>query len=138
MHKLKMNSKWPTAEEFVALRVKAGMTPRDMEGAKIGLLNSNYMVTVRDGDLLVGMGRIIGDGATTFQITDMVVHPNYQGKGLGKKMMGELISWLEENATPNAYVSLIADGDAKYLYKQFGFEDVVPYSIGMQRFIKRG
>ena len=137
MDNLIMNFELPTAEEFVNLRLLAGMATRDIEGAKIGLANSNYMVTFRDDDLLVGMGRIIGDGMTTFQITDMAVHPSYQGKGLGRAMMAELMEWLEENATPHSYVSLVADGDAKFLYEKFGFEMTTPYSVGMQKFIKK-
>ena len=138
MNNLKMNFELPTAEEFVNLRLLAGLSARDIRGVKIGLVNSNYMVTFRDGDLLVGMGRIIGDGMTTFQIADMAVHPNYQGKGLGRAIMAELMKWLEENATPNSYVSLIADGDAKFLYEKFGFEVTILYSIGMHTFIMKG
>ena len=127
----------PTAEEFVELRLKAGMSPRDIGGARKGLFNSNFMVIYRDGGKLIGMGRIIGDGATTFQIADMAVDPAYQGQGLGKSMMGELVKWLEVNASPGSYVSLIADGDASYLYEKFGFVPSLPLSQGMHRFINK-
>ena len=127
----------PTAEEFVNLRLLAGMSARDIAGVKIGLMNSYHVVIFRDGDLLIGMGRIIGDGMTTFQIADMAVHPDYQGKGLGKSIMAELVKWLEENASPHSYVSLIADGNAKLLYEKFGFESTTPHSIGMQRYINK-
>jgi len=38
---------------------------------------------------------------------------------------------LNSEAPEGAYVSLIADGDARHLYAQFGFEPVMPASIGM-------
>ncbi|MCL1990596.1 MAG: GNAT family N-acetyltransferase [Defluviitaleaceae bacterium] len=131
-----MNFELPTAEAFVELRLLAGMSARNIQGVQKGLAHSNYMVTVRDGELLVGMGRIIGDGATTFQIVDVVVHPNYQGKGIGKKIMTALMKWLEAHATPQSYVSLIADGDAKFLYEKFGFKLTTPKSIGMHQLMK--
>jgi len=137
MNNLKINVELPTAEEFVNLRLLAGMSVRDVEGVKGGLVNSNHMVTVRAGDLLVGMGRVIGDGMTTFQIADMAVHPKYQGKGIGKMIMSQLMNWLEEHATPHSYVSLVADGDAKFLYEKFGFEMTAPFSLGMYRYIKK-
>ena len=135
MNKIKMSLNLPTGEEFVNLRLLAGMSIRDSYGATIGLKNSNYVVTFIDEDLLVGMGRIIGDGMTTFQIVDVVVHPNYQGKGLGKAIMTQLINWLSENATPNSYVSLISDGKANFLYEKFGFKETMPNSMGMHMFI---
>ena len=135
MNNFKKSFELPTAEEFVNLRLLAGMSVRDIAGVKIGLKNSNHVVVIRDGDLLIGMGRIIGDGMTTFQIADMAVHPDYQGKGLGKSIMTELVKWLEENASPHSYVSLIADGNARLLYEKFGFEPTTPHSIGMHRFL---
>ena len=138
MTNLKMSFELPTAEEFVNLRLLAGMSARDIDGIKVGLINSNHMVVFRDGNLLVGMGRIIGDGMTTFQISDMVVHPEYQGKGLGKAIMTDLMKWLDANTSPYSYVSLVADSEAKFLYEKFGFEDTMPHSIGMQRFMNKG
>lgn len=136
MNGIEMSFDLPTAKEFVDLRVLAGMTARSVEGARQGLPHSNCMVTLRKDKLLIGMGRIIGDGATTFQIADIVVHPDHQGKGLGKTIMTELMKWLEENASPQSYVSLLADGDAKFLYEAFGFVESAPYTVGMQQFLE--
>ena len=77
------------------------------------------------------MGRIIGDGGTAFQIVDIAVEPEHQGQGLGKLIMTALVDHLRANAPASAYVSLIADGDARHLYAKFGFEPVMPASIGM-------
>ena len=134
---MKLSNGCPAAKEYVELRQLAKMSQRDVEGVKVGLAHSNYIVTCRDQNMLVGMGRIIGDKATTFQIVDVVVHPDYQGKGLGKAIMQELMRYLEEHASDGAFVSLIADGDAKYLYEKFGFALCSPNSLGMYRFMKR-
>jgi GNAT superfamily N-acetyltransferase len=60
------------------------------------------------------MGRVIGDGGTAFQIVDVCVNPAHQGRGLGSRIMAALIEELERRAPATAYVSLIADGPARF------------------------
>jgi ribosomal protein S18 acetylase RimI-like enzyme len=86
---------------------------------------------------LIGFGRIIGDGGTVFQVTDVVVLPEYQGKGLGKRIMTELTDYIKEHAPKYSYVSLIADGPADKLYEKYGFKDVKEHaSKGMYLWLK--
>jgi GNAT superfamily N-acetyltransferase len=78
------------------------------------------------------MGRVIGDGGTAFQVTDIAVLPEHRGQGLGKRIVAALVDWLRANAPKSAYVSLIADGPAKDLYAQYGFKPTTEHgSIGM-------
>lgn len=121
----------PAVEDYLRLRVVAGLSPKTHEGASLGLPNSWFAVTVLLEGKAIGMGRIIGDGGTAFQIVDIAVEPAHQGKGLGKRIMAALMGKLHRDAPQGAYVSLIADGDAKHLYAKYGFEPVMPASIGM-------
>ncbi|MGX7195334.1 GNAT family N-acetyltransferase [Enterococcus olivae] len=121
----------PSVEEYLQLRQVAGLSARDEAYVEQALENSIYGVYLREGDQLVGMGRIIGDGGTAFQIVDIAVHPAHQGQGFGKVIMEELQTYIEQSIPKKAYISLIADGKAKYLYKQFGFVETAPDSIGM-------
>jgi ribosomal protein S18 acetylase RimI-like enzyme len=121
----------PSVADYRRLRAVTGLSPKTQEAAEAGLPNSWFAVTVRCAGRTVGMGRVIGDGGTAFQITDIAVEPEHQGKGLGKQIMAALMAHLYANAPASAYVSLIADGDAKHLYAQFGFAPVMPASIGM-------
>lgn len=121
----------PAAADYMRLRAAAGMSARSLEGAEIGLPNSWFAVTIRHEDRAVGMGRIIGDGGTAFQIVDIVVEPAHQKRGLGKRIMTALMDRLHATAPANAYVSLIADGDAQHLYAKYGFAPTAPESIGM-------
>lgn len=121
----------PAVDDYLRLRVAAGLSPKTREGACIGLPNSWFAVTVLFEGEAIGMGRVIGDGGTAFQIVDIAVEPEHQGKGLGKQIMAALMDKLHSDAPAGAYVSLIADGDARHLYAKYGFEPVMPASIGM-------
>lgn len=127
----------PDIEDYLRLRVQAGLSPKTHEGASIGLPNSWFGVTVFFEDRAIGMGRVIGDGGTAFQIVDIAVEPTHQGKGLGKRIMTALMEKLHSDAPMGAYVSLIADGDARHLYAKYGFEPVMPASIGMATRVTR-
>ncbi|MFD1647415.1 GNAT family N-acetyltransferase [Haloarchaeobius litoreus] len=128
----------PTPERFVELRDAAGMAHRTVEAAREGVPNSHYAVTVvarEDGDAtVVGMGRIVGDGGTVFQLTDIVVHPDHQGQGLGTEITDALVTHLRETAPESAYVNLMADVEG--FYEHWGFEPTAPDSRGM--FIRIG
>jgi len=80
----------------------------------------------------VGMGRIIGDNGTVFTVVDIAVAPALQGRGLGKRILAALDAWLQANVPESAYVTLVADGDAKYLYAKFGFAESAPYAVNME------
>lgn len=121
----------PSVEDYLRLRLVSGLSPKTVESATIGLPNSWFGVTVFSNDRAIGMGRIIGDGGNFFQICDIAVEPEHQGKGLGKRIMTALMERLNSRAPVGAYVSLIADGDAKHLYAQYGFAEVTPKSVGM-------
>ena len=121
----------PAIDTYQLLRVAAGMSAKSTEAAAKGLPNSLFAVQVLLGDEVVGMGRIIGDGGCFFQVTDIAVLPAHQGKGLGKRIMREIMHFIETAVPESAYVSLIADGQAQDLYAQFGFRHTAPASVGM-------
>lgn len=120
-------------ETYLRLRVVSGLSAKTVEAAEVGLPNTWHGVTVLCGDEPVGMGRIVGDGGCFLQIVDICVAPEHQGRGLGKRIMAELVGELERRAPDGAYVSLIADGDAQFLYEKFGFRQTAPASVGMHR-----
>jgi len=125
----------PSVEDYRRLRAVSGLSAKTPEAAERGLPGTCHGVVVRCEGRAVAMGRVIGDGGCFFQIVDMAVEPAHQGQGLGKRIFGDLMDWLRETAPPSAYVSLIADGEARHLYAKFGFEPVMPASIGMALWI---
>ncbi|MCF3122325.1 GNAT family N-acetyltransferase [Streptomyces arenae] len=127
----------PSVEDYRRLRTDAGLSDKAPEAAAIALPNTWFGVVLHHEGTPIGMGRIIGDGGTAFQIVDICVHPAHQGHGLGKHIMAALSEELERRAPATAYVSLIADGPARFLYEKFGFADTATHgSIGMYRFMR--
>ncbi|MFI1187583.1 GNAT family N-acetyltransferase [Streptomyces californicus] len=127
----------PSVEVFRRLRVDAGLSDKASEAVALALPNTWYGVVLRHEGEPIGMGRVIGDGGTAFQIVDICVHPAHQGRGLGRRIMAALTEELERRAPATAYVSLIADGPARFLYEKFGFADTAGHgSIGMYRVMK--
>lgn len=53
---------------------------------------SYVTVFLYSGDMLVGFGRAISDGEYQAAIYDCAVNPKYQGKGLGKVIMENILS----------------------------------------------
>ena len=131
MNDLNYTHEVPGVDEFIELRVVAGLSRNDRDAATRGLAGTCYSVCVCEGEHLVAMGRVIGDGGCFFQVVDIAVDPDYQRRGIGFQVMERLMGQLRANAPKTAYVSLLADGGASRLYEKFGFELTAPASNGM-------
>ncbi len=121
----------PSIQTYQALRVGSGLSGKTDEAAARGLPNTLFAVQILLEGQPVGMGRVIGDGGCFFQVVDIAVLKAHQGQGLGKRIMGEILRYIETHVPVSGYVSLIADGQAKDLYAQFGFVETAPHSVGM-------
>lgn len=127
---------FPCIEDYRRLRSASGLSSKSTEAAVRGLANTLYGVSVIDGERVIGMGRIIGDGGCFFVVVDIAVQPEFQKRGLGKRIMDALDAWLRANAPVSSNVSLFADGDAKHLYAKYGFVEAGPVSVGMDYSVK--
>jgi GNAT superfamily N-acetyltransferase len=54
------------------------------------LLHSHSLVTAWVGEQLVGLGNALSDGYLVVYYPHLLVHPDYQGKGIGKMIMDKL------------------------------------------------
>lgn len=127
----------PRVSDYIDIRLKAGLSRKSEEAARIGLPNSLYSVVVYFREERVGIGRVIGDGGCFFEITDMAVLPDHQKKGVGAIIMNALVGYLHSNAPSTAYVSLMADHGTPHFYEKYGFTlSEMPKSAGMYMRIK--
>ncbi|HEY1074499.1 MAG TPA: GNAT family N-acetyltransferase [Patescibacteria group bacterium] len=113
-----------SAHDLNSLFESIGWGSRVKEKWKGVLAASSFVVSAWDGDLLVGMGRILEDGVMCM-FYDIGVRPNYQNQKIGRKLMDLLI----EQVKDKSYVSIglfvwEENKDASEFYEKFGFEKV--------------
>ncbi|RYY19715.1 MAG: N-acetyltransferase [Sphingobacteriaceae bacterium] len=126
--------KSPEIEVYQHLRVACGLSAKLDEAVQIGLSATLFAVMALDENKPIGMGRVVGDGGCFCQVVDICVLPEYQGQGIGKRIMQNISAYLDQ-LPESCYISLLADGKADQLYAQFGFKDTLPNAKGM--FIKK-
>ena len=79
----------------------------------------------RDGEEIVGLVRLIGDGFSSVFVQDLIVLPSYQRQGIGSDLMKEALGDYKD-----AYqVQLVTDQTEKTLgfYRSLGFETLSTY-----------
>ena len=69
------------------------------------------------------MGRLVGDGAMYWYLQEIVVLPEYQGKGIGKSIVNRLIEYIKSTAILGTIidVGLTAVKGKEPFYEKFGF-----------------
>jgi len=123
---LAISNTLPEVDEYCDLRIATGLSAMDRVAAKTALPRSLHAVTIRDGERLVAMGRVVGDGLHV-QVVDIAVAPDRQGEGLSRTVMEDIMGYID-TLPPSTIVNLFADID--WLYQKFGF--VVPdHTTGM-------
>lgn len=130
MDKYKLIEGTPSVEDYLNIR-KNTLGEKTKSAGEMAVNNSWYGVHIEYEGRAIAMGRFIGDGGCSFCITDIAVLPKYQGNGLGKRIMEGLMNYYKKNAPQDAYLTLIADGNARFLYEKYGFKETAPNAIGM-------
>lgn len=118
---LRIEQTIPTVQQWMALRESVGWSTFPASMAQKSLDATPYCVCAFEQDVLVGMGRVLGDGVFTFYIGNVMVRPEYQNQGIGKKIMEQIMSYLRENAAPGAIANLMSIQGKENFYQQFGF-----------------
>jgi ribosomal protein S18 acetylase RimI-like enzyme len=80
--------------------------------------NSRFKCFVYDNDKLVGAGRALADGLDCSYICDIAVHPEYQGLGLGKKIVENLVRLSQGHRK----IILYANPGKEGFYSKLGFK----------------
>ena len=132
---MRIEYKMPSANNYISLRIKAGMGEKDQERAEIALKNSLFTVSIYEDNSgsLLGFGRIVGDGGITYVISDIMVDPQYQRQGYGTIIMEEIDQYLSQNTYEDSYICLIANSPADKLYNKFKFSYLPDNKCGMLR-----
>ena len=94
------------------------------------LTHSLAIYVARDGEKIVGLVRLVGDGFSSVFVQDLIVLPSYQRQGIGSALMKEALGDYKD-----AYqVQLATEQTEKTVefYRSLGFETLSTYDcIGM-------
>lgn len=94
------------------------------------LANSWYANSLYHSEELIGFGRVISDGVYHALIVDLIVHPAFQGKGLGSELLKRLVEKCKECNIRD--IQLFSARGKSGFYKKHGFEKRHPEAPGMQ------
>ena len=108
---------------YLSLRASVKWKKLSRSQAQKALENSLFVVCAYDGKRPAGMGRIVGDGAVICYIQDLLVHPDYQGMGIGNRLLQELRNYvlsIREEGT-EMMLDLMCAKDREMFYTKHGF-----------------
>ena len=94
------------------------------------LSHSLAIYVALDGDAVVGLIRLVGDGFSSVLVQDLIVLPSYQRQGIGRSLMKEALEDFKEVYQ----VQLATEQTEKNVgfYRSMGFETLSTYNyIGM-------
>lgn len=96
----------------------APLGQKSPDGLKISFSNSMFKCFVYDSDNLIAAGRALADGVDCSYICDIAVHPEYQGKGLGKQIVTKLVEFSKDHRK----IILYAAVGKEPFYLKLGFK----------------
>jgi ribosomal protein S18 acetylase RimI-like enzyme len=131
MKEMTLIKRLPTVEELKNFHEAVGWDNVDDAAIATALKNSLFGCVVTYKDRAIGCGRVIGDDGMYFYIQDIVVLPEYQGRGVGRMLMNAVMEYISEVATPNAFIGLMSAKDKSGFYFKFGFAERPPGRPGM-------
>jgi len=109
------NINWNELSELYRIAPLGIKLPDDL---KLVYSNSKFKCFVLHENLLVGAGRGLADGKDCSYLCDIAVHPEYQGLGLGKEIVQNLVKLSEGHRK----IILYANPGKEGFYAKLGFK----------------
>lgn len=110
---------------FLSVGWVSGRYPQRLYKA---LQNSPTVITAWSGEKLVGLVRLLDDTEMVAFVNYVLVHPDYQGNGIARKMMEKAV----EKYKDFLYIEVMPEESKNRLfYQKFGFQ-VIEDGLAMQ------
>ena len=111
------------ADDFIRLFASAGWgeVPKDM--VETSLANSYATFSVKSGVKVIAMARLLGDGAMSFFLKDLVVDPDCQGCGIGRVLLTHVEEYIRAQLKPGwkGYLQLVSAKGKEEFYQRLGY-----------------
>lgn len=92
---------------------------RRVEDLAVAIANSDPVITAWDHDVMIGFARATSDGIYRATVWDVVIHPDYQGAGLGRKLVETVLSHPKMSRVERIYLMTTHE---QSFYQRIGFE----------------
>ncbi len=108
--------------DAIKIRELYELTPwargRSIEGIKQMLENTDYVFSAWDGRELAGLARVLTDKIYRATLWDVIVHPDFQGIGVGESLVKEVLSHPVLSRVQKFWLNT---RDKQSFYERFGF-----------------
>ncbi|MBI9075845.1 MAG: GNAT family N-acetyltransferase [Desulfatibacillum sp.] len=118
----------PTQEEIariVALYMGQGWWEEGKEGPELVariVAGSHCFAVAEENGLIVGFGRAISDRASDAYVQDVLVAPEFRGKGIGRLIVRELTEKVHGDGL--RWIGVIAEQGSAPFYTSLGFKEM--------------
>ncbi|MGN0588322.1 MAG: GNAT family N-acetyltransferase [Ruminiclostridium sp.] len=113
-----------TFEEYNELRRLVGWGTISERQFNTSIPNSRFITVGKCDGKTVSMARAVGDGGYHLLIVDVIVHPDFQGQGIGKEMLSQLMDFVKNGYVKKGettMVSLLSAKGKEPFYEKMGF-----------------
>lgn len=94
---IKIQVRVPTVNQYNELRKLVGWEVIDNCRASMALNNSLVSICALANNEVIGIGRVVGDGALYFCIQDVIVSPKYQNQGIDRMIVNKIMSSIKHS-----------------------------------------
>lgn len=105
------------------LRKAVGWAEYSQRQLELAEKNSDWAICVCDGEKVVATARAVGDCGCQCMLCDVIVLPEYQGKGIGRMMLESFIEYVKsiKQGDERVLVHIFAYEGKEKFYEKFGF-----------------
>lgn len=128
-----------TIEEFLEVIESVGFKTYSKDQVEKALNNTMYMVKAIVNGKIAGIGRVVGDYSIVCCLSDICVKPEYQGKGIGLKIVTKLKEMIEDGVKEGEkiQIELTPTAGNEAFYQKAGFKYKPDKITGMYLWIKK-
>ena len=128
-----------STNEFLEIVESVGWKTYSEDQVDKALKNTMYMVKAVVDGKLAGIGRVVGDFSIVCMLSDICVKPEFQGNGIGLKIVNELRRMIEERVKEGEkmQIELTPTAGNEEFYKKAGFKYKPDVITGMYLWIKK-
>ncbi len=126
-------------DEFIEMVTSVGWKTYSREQVEKALKNTMYMVKATVDGKLAGIGRVVGDSSIVCVLTDICVKPDFQGYGIGLKIINELKKLIEANVSEGEklQIELTPTAGKEAFYQKAGFKYKPEKITGMYLWVEK-